>query len=199
MNALEIWGSAQVSGDMGSVLASQSSNADLAKSLLANKTEIIEDSIDYELFRTGDRQSGEIALFNKTLNMLDYLVSFSAWHHDIIAQEVAQLQLWRRVSSPYVQGLTRKVLFYYLLREYTAIINDPEQIPKGREFWLSRMAEATALGYRVALVYPDTRRVVWFDPSAGTFMRWTEAHISWAASPRGASSVAIHEQYLISN
>jgi hypothetical protein len=188
-----------VSGDVGSVLASQPSNVDLVRELLAKETETIEESTEHKIFRTGEHQSGKIAVFNKPLNTLDFLIRYSAWNHDIIAQEVAQLQVWRRVGGLHVQGLTNKMLFQYLLREYPALISDPEQTPKGREFWLTRMAEATALGYRVALVYSDTREVIWFDPSVGTFMGWTESHIPWATSPRGAASISMAEQHLISN
>jgi hypothetical protein len=68
MNVLQIWDSAQVSDHIGSALANESSNADLAQRLLSGKTEIIEYSTEHELFRSGDHKTGKIAVFHKGPN-----------------------------------------------------------------------------------------------------------------------------------
>ena len=199
MDLLNIWDAAQVSGAVGSVLASQSSNLGLAQKLLAHKTETIESSAEHELFRTGNHQAGKIAVYNKIIGQIDYLICYTASTNEVIGEIAAQLQLWRRVGGEHVQGLTTRMFFDYLLREYPAIISHPDQTPDSRgRFWISRMAEATARGFRVALFYSDARRVVWFDPSADTFQGWITAHSPWAISPTMADSASTaSEQYLI--
>jgi hypothetical protein len=89
--------------------------------------------------------------------------------------------LWRRTVSPYVQGITRKIFFSYLLNKYPAIISDGQQIEDGRKFWLGRMAEATTAGYRVGLVNLYHRQVAWFDPAQAMFEDWIADHDAWGA------------------
>ena len=54
---LTIFQSVQGSEPIDIVLATQSPNTDFASTLSQAKTETIEESADYELFRTGDRAS----------------------------------------------------------------------------------------------------------------------------------------------
>jgi hypothetical protein len=73
---LTIFQSAQGSEPIDIVLATQSSNTDFARMLSQAKTEAIEDSADYEIFRTGDSANGAIALFAKPDQTIDYLVQY---------------------------------------------------------------------------------------------------------------------------
>ena len=105
----DLFQSAQVNGRIGRVLANRSANLGFAKELLAMKTTNIEESADYKIFRTGDHHAGYIGLCNNRDQTLDYIVRFSAYDNDVL-KTTTQLRLWRRTGSPYVQGLTKKIL-----------------------------------------------------------------------------------------
>jgi hypothetical protein len=191
---MEIFDTPQLVAPTDFNLADPIENRELAKKLLKKKTELIQDSVDYEIIRSGDNRNGNIALVNKHSNMLDYLVHYAAKYYSHIGETVTQLKLWRRRGSPYVQGITRQIFYSYLLQNYPMIMSDNQQTDDGRKFWLDRMAEATTLGYRVGLANLYTRSVEWFDPAHSTFGEWISNHEQWGAedSYRGL-------RYLIAN
>jgi hypothetical protein len=171
-----IFQSAQGSEPIDIVLATESSNTDFAKMLSQAKTEGIENSADYEIFRTGDSASGAIALFSKPDQTIDYLVQHELADDPLLEQPAIRVKLWRKTGSTYVQRFTRKIVFDYLLREFRCLLSDPNQTTESTRFWVSRMAEAITLGYRAALVKLDAREVNWFDPSQGSFLNWVRAN-----------------------
>jgi hypothetical protein len=173
---LTIFQSAQRSEPIDIVLATQSSNTDFARALSQAKTQPIEESADYEIFRTGDSARGAIALFSKPDRTIDYLVQTELADDPLLEQPAIRVKLWRKTGSPYVQGFTRKIVFYYLLREFRCILSDPNQTADSTRFWVSRMAEATTLGCKVPLVKLDAREVNWFDASRGSFPNWIGAN-----------------------
>lgn len=168
-------------------------NKKMARDLLKKKIEVIEDSVDYEIFRNGDERNGNIALYNKQEKILDYLIHYTTNNYSQIWSTVTQLKLWRRRGSPYVQGVTKKIFFNYLLQRYPAIMSDGQQTDDGRNFWMDRMAEATTLGYRVALVNLNHRQVLWYDPTE-SFLNWMQKNQGW-----GSEESYMALRYLIAN
>lgn len=193
-SAAELFQTPQIVAPTDFNLADATANCQLAQKLIKKKTETIEDTADYEIIRTGSVRNGNIALLNKHNRLIDYLVHYNAKHYSHIGQTVTQLRLWRRAASPYVQGITRRIFFYYFLQNYPAIMSDGSQTPDGRSFWLGRMAEATSLGYRVGLVDLYKRQIAWFDPSHSAFEDWISDHDKW-----GGAEPYQGLRYLISN
>lgn len=154
-------------------------NATLARRFLRRKQEIIFDRPDFEIFRTGDQRNGNIVLYNKRGQKLDYWVHYTARPYSQIGMTVTQLKLWRNQASPYVQGITRWIFFDYLLQKYPAVMSDGQQTKDGQGFWIGRMAEATARRLRVALVNLNHRQVIWFNPQIETFESWIATNNAW--------------------
>jgi hypothetical protein len=191
---MEIFDTPQIVAPTDFDLADPWENRELAKKLLKKKAESIQDSVDYEIVRSGDSRNGNIALVNKHSHAIDYLVHYTAKHYNHIGETVTQLKLWRRRGSPYAQGVTKQIFYSYLLQNYPMIMSDGQQTDDGRKFWLDRMAEATTLGYSVGLVNLYHREVAWFDPGQTMFEDWIADHDAWGAedSYRGL-------RYLIAN
>jgi len=106
-----------------------------AAALLPRVTEIIEETPDYKIFRTGDDYNGWIVLYNKQDKTLDYaikiLVKNWKWAN---LKTVTQCVLWRNANSPFIRGLTVRMFFDYLLKKYSAIMSDSLQTIDGRDF-----------------------------------------------------------------
>jgi hypothetical protein len=55
-------------------------------------------------------------------------------------------------------------------------MNDGEQTPSGSDFWVRRMADASAKNLRVGIANVAQKTIIWFDPIASnkTFKEWFE-------------------------
>jgi len=95
---------------------------------------------------------------------------------------VSQIALWRRTGSPFVQKLTTRIFFTYLLPKYGCILSDAQQTQDGNTFWINRMAEATRMGLRVGLANMTEQKISYFDPTRSTYLEWLKANPDWGAA-----------------
>lgn len=176
-----IFESPQIVGPTDFELSNPVRNRVLADKILKKASETIDDRPNYVIVRAGDERNGNIALIDKAMRRIDYIVHYHRANYAFLSTTVTQLMLWRRRASPWVQGLTRRIFFDYLLKRYPAILSDGQQTERGREFWENRMAEATTLGLRVGLANLNTKQVIWYDPSGGAFTGWMSDHSEWGS------------------
>jgi len=168
------------------------SNRRLAVELMSNEKEVIEDHREYQLIKTGDNRNGHFALITKANSEIGYLVRFKVKRYSHIGVAVSQIALWRGLGTPYVPGLTRRMFFDEILTRWLAILSDGELTEDGRKFWWDRMAEATTLGFRVALVNMNEKTVNWYDAET-EFDDWLSTNYTW-----GKAQQYQHLRYLIS-
>jgi hypothetical protein len=158
-------------------------NKKFAKTLLKKVRETIEDTADYSLLRTGDDNTGYIAIYDKYLKMLAYIVKFETDNLPFIGRSVTQIALWRMLGNPNVVGKTQEIFFGYLLQHWSSIISDGEQTEDGSKFWKDRMGEADRKGYRVGLANIETQSIEWKDPSVNV-TEWILKMGAWGKSPK---------------
>lgn len=168
------------------------SNRRLAVELMSNKKEVIEDHPEYQLIKTGAKGNGHFALITKANSEIGYLVRFKVKRYSHIGVAVSQIALWRGLGIPYVPGFTRRMFFDEILTRWLAILSDGELTEDGRKFWWDRMAEATTLGFRVALVNMNEKTVNWYDAET-EFDDWLSTNYA-----PGRAQQYRHLRYLIS-
>jgi hypothetical protein len=174
-------------------LTDPENNKDFARKVLRKKKEVIEDSADYEIFRTGN-QDGYIVLYVKASKSIGYLVRFETLKKKLTDTTVTQVALWRDPRIAYASGVTKKIFFGYLLREWPAVMSDQQQTTRGQEFWQTRMAEAVELGYKVGLADFNAHNVTWFTGTTAEFPTWLTEHNGWG---EGSKFRAL--RYIIAN
>lgn len=150
-------------------------NRAFAAKQMRRVTEVIEDTPDYQLARTGDGRHGWILLYNKHDKTADYVVQYETRNWNLLPPTVTQCVLWRDAGSAFVRGITVRVFFDYLLQHHPAIMSDRLQTQDGNRFWITRMVDAIARNFRVGVVDLPRRKINWFDPSAGIpFRDWLD-------------------------
>lgn len=106
-------------------LEDRAKNRALAAKLISKKQETIEHADEYEIIRTGDARAGYFALITSTEQPeIHYLVRYASKRFGFIDDAVSQIALWRRLGSPYVQGLTRIVFYDVLLKRWRTVLSD---------------------------------------------------------------------------
>jgi len=159
-------------------LTNPKTNAAKAAELISNITTVIEQTDDYILFVSG-AESGHIGLYNREDRMLDYMVKYRNNPKRLAGNSVTQVALWRKWDSPWVQGITRKIFFEHLLVEWPTIVSDAQQTEDGQRFWISRMAEASRMGYRVGINRMTPQTVDWFEGEPNDFPKWLKQQAGW--------------------
>jgi len=163
-------------------LSKDASNEKFAAELLKKRKHTYEETDDKILFKTGDGVNGYIALLNKGSSLLDYVIKYEGSKRKALGRAVTQVMIWRRRGSPYVQGLTRKVFFEILLKEWPAIMSDRQQTEDGMMFWDDRMAEATTMNLKVGLFHEGGAPIEWFDGKPKDYQKWIRSHEGWGDS-----------------
>lgn len=151
-------------------------NRELASKLLKKKKELIQDSDDYEIFRTGSDRNGNIVLYNKESELIEYFVAYEALSFSGLGSYVTQVKLWRHTDSRIAIGKTSEIFFGYLLNKYKSIMSDSQQTRDGAKFWRSRLAEATGKGYRIGLANLNSKEMIWYDKKTdGLYQYWIKS------------------------
>lgn len=160
-------------------------NRNLTQKLLsAPEKDILRDTKDFILFRTGT-DNGNIALIDKQLEQVDYWIRFNTMQKKLVDKSVTQVAIWRRRGSPWVQGITRFVFFEYLLLHWPTVMSDAKQTPDGRDFWLDVMARATVKDFSVGLADFNASTVEWYRSDEGPFQTWIASKMSaWSGHQR---------------
>lgn len=150
---------------------------------LPRVVEVIEQTPDYEIARTGDGQHGWIFLYNKRDQTVDYVVQYATRNWPWLAnRSVTQCLLWRDDTSPFVGGITKRMFFDYLLPRYGIIISDRLQTAGGHDFWRRRMTDAVANGFRVGVAYLNEHHVRWYDAvKDGGYRGWLQAQDTYGS------------------
>jgi len=149
-------------------------NRKFVNNLLPKVKEIIEDTPDYQVLKTGDGISGWIFLYNIERKTADYVIQYrtKAWGK-WLPITVTQCVLWRNPTSLFARGITNKIFFNYLLKTYPAIMSDKLQTANGHDFWTVRMTEAQAAGFKVGVADVKHRKMNWFEGSgANNYAEW---------------------------
>jgi|ERR1035437_5696409 hypothetical protein len=176
-------------------LDDRANNSAFAARQMKRVTEVIENTADYQLVRTGDQQNGWILLINKKDKTADYVVQYRVRHWRLLPTTVTQCVLWRDVAGPHVRGLTMRVFFDYLLQHHNTITSDGLQTKAGNDFWIGRMVDAVSKNKRVAVANLYHRTLEWFDPNGGQSLRdWLDAKHTY-----GPKSGFQGIRYLIAN
>ena len=139
------------------------SNRKFAAEKLKKTSEIIEDTADYKMVRTGDGHNGWIFLYNVKRRTADYAIRYATRSWNWLPKTVTQCVLWHNPNSLYVKDATTRMFFGYLLQHYPAIMSDLQQTDAGHHFWQRRMAEAVNKNYKVGVVDMATHNVSWYD------------------------------------
>lgn len=143
---------------------------------LPQQAEIIEQTPDYKIIRTGDGNQGWIFLHNLHQDTADYVIQYKTRNWPWLNRTVTQCVLWRNPASPYVGDITKRMFFDYLLLRYGTIMSDRLQTMQGRDFWMARMRDAVKLKYKVGVAYLTQHKVQWYDPANdGPFQSWMQA------------------------
>jgi hypothetical protein len=154
------------------ILSDETRNRHFAERLLKRRTEILEVANDHQIFRTGKEHRGYIVFVSSPPLSIGYLVRFAGAKYALLDVPATRVKLWRQLAMPGVPGLTHRILFDHLLGQHRAIISDGPQTTRGREFWISRLAEATNFDLRVALLNASTSEVNWYDSGPAHFKSW---------------------------
>lgn len=175
-------------------LEDDTKNRLLAHELLGKKQETLEKGNGFELFLTGDKFNGYIALYVDEIDLLGYVIKYRAGKSALVGKTITQVALWRRGGGTlHVPGITRRVFFDHLLKIWPTIMSDGQQTPSDEEFWRSRMAEASIGSYRVGILNFSTKTVKWWD-RAGPFSVWLKETEGW-----GKENKHEYMRYLISS
>lgn len=175
-------------------------NQAFLKSKINKIQEIIEDSTDYRIFRTGDKNNGWIILENYSRQTVDYVVQIKAKNWNWLPLTATQCILWRDPSSPYVQNITTKIFFNFILQNYPMIMSDKLQTDNGQQFWLRQMATATTRNYEVGVANLNLRQINWYVPATdGAFQDWIKNQRTFA-DPKNYKDTSMQAiRYLIKN
>lgn len=148
-------------------------------------TEVIEQSADYRIVRTGDGNHGWIFLDNIANQTADYVVQYAARRWNWLPLTVTQCLLWRNPGSRFVRHLTARMFFDYLLIRFPAVLSDRLQTENGHDFWIMRLVDAIGLNHRVGIVNMSQHQVTWFDPATdGDFDLWRRQQDTFGRAER---------------
>lgn len=140
-------------------------NKKFAADQLTKASEIIEDTADYKMIRTGDGNNGWIFLYNISKQTADYVVQYKARNWNWLPQTVTQCVLWNNPASQLIRNATTRMFFGYLLQNYPAIMSDRLQTDNGHRFWQRRMADAANRNYHIGVANTVKHTVNWYDPT----------------------------------
>lgn len=133
-------------------LSDEATNRAFAADKMKKVNEVIQDTPEYTIVRTGDGQNGWIIVYRKSNQKAYYAIKYETRNWKWLGQTVTQCVLWR---DPSITGLipqvTSKVFFGYLLKHYPTVMSDRLQTEAGHDFWIGRMAEASSKGFRVGI------------------------------------------------
>lgn len=152
-------------------LNNETSNREILRDLLKKKREVYIDDVDYEIFITGDHEKGSVVLWDKKEELIGYYVKLETKRHSFIGETVTQVALWRSPMIGSAVGKTSQIFFNYLLQNWETVMSDGQQTEKGREFWITRMAEADIKGYSVGVAHLIDKVMIWKKPDE-TFAAW---------------------------
>ncbi len=147
-------------------------NLQFSKRQLRRKVESLEDTQDYEIFRTGDGQRGWVLLYNKSEQKTDFALIYRTIHKNWLPPAVTSNIIWSDATSPYTSKLAGRMFFEFLVGRYKTILSDGLQTPNGKRFWQRQMTDAAQKGFRIGLVNFNSRKVDWYVPTTGSFQRW---------------------------
>lgn len=151
-------------------------NHQFAARLMKRVAEIIDDTPDSQLIRTGNLMNGWIMMYDKQDQSAVYAIQYQTRHWRLLPTTVTQCVLWRKRGSVLVRDITRRVFFDYLLKKFPAIMSDALQTSDGNGFWIDRMGEAVARGLRVGIVTVPHRQIDWLDPGQENLHSWLARH-----------------------
>jgi hypothetical protein len=141
-------------------LSNEAFNTKKAKQLMARpKEEIFDLGDDVKVWRSGDEGQGNIFLYNPTVNLIGYFLHYKRMDKKLSGLTVTQTMLWRAKQEPKANGITNRIVFDYLLRNYPAILSDRLQTIHGREFWLRLMMQAITLKHKVNVVDYNSQKM----------------------------------------
>jgi hypothetical protein len=170
-------------------------NRAFAAKTLAKQAEIIEQTVDYRIIRTGDGHRGWIMLYDKKTKKADYVVQYETRKWPFLkARTVTQIIAWRDPISQHARGLTRRMFFDFLLNRYGTIMSDLVQTPQGNDFWRARLSDAAHLGHRVGIVKLNSKSVSWFNANTTSFDDWLGVRAKTYDTPKHFEAI----RYLIS-
>lgn len=129
---------------------------------------ILENSGQHELISYGAIGNGTIALYDKVMKRLVYVVETSTVNTPL-GNASCQIKLWRDDRSGIVNGITQKVFFERILEKNKLVVSDAEQTNFGRRFWIQIMAKAYSEGKTVGLVNMESREI---KECSGLFHEW---------------------------
>lgn len=135
-------------------LGKDAANHKFARQLMEKRHKLV---LVYELgdgvnvYRSGSMQNGSLFMYNPATEIIGYYVRYETVKKKLTGHTVTQTAVWRALQEPKASGLTKRVVFEYLLAHYPAIMSDKMQTERGRDFWIDLMFQALARGYRVAL------------------------------------------------
>lgn len=122
--------------------------------------QVVEDNERYEIRRAGSPVV-YFYMLEKPHGTLVYFVKCEIVDVPYVGKTVTQVALWRDQKFASTQGITKKIFFDQLLKEWPIIMSDEAQTERGRDFWVSRMATAAEKGLRIGLVNTREKTVDW--------------------------------------
>jgi hypothetical protein len=162
-------------------LSEEDENRRQAKIYLKHITETFWETSTHIFFRPGNWENGgRIILYNKTRDLISYLVKFVVSSRKLtnFHKTVTQTNIWRSDTDPKVKGLAFLVFFDYLLDHYGAIMSDSIQSRDGKRFWTQMMTEADSKNLGVALVNFNEHKIYPKDPSIDIHT-WVQGWDTW--------------------
>lgn len=170
-------------------------NKELADEILSKAKEIIRETPDYYLVRTGDlNNKGYIAQISKSSGLITYMIKYETSQNKLIGRFVTQVALWRDLLEYGInKGLTTEIFFDYLLPVTGTIISDNEQTANGRDFWLRKLAEAHNNGLKIGFINTTKNVLEWYDSSV-SFKNWLLSKNAW-----GETRNHFYDRFVISN
>jgi len=149
-------------------------NLAFTKKQMKRVAEVIRATPDYQLVRTGDGNTGYFLLYDNVTQLSDYVIEYHAKKWSWLPRTVTQCLLWRRLGSVSNRGITAEVFFDILLPRYGAIMSDRLQTEAGHNFWIDRMADAVAKGYKVGLANMNMHKVDWYQGEYRGVVAWVK-------------------------
>ena len=158
-------------------------NRAFAADMLKKSVEVIEDTPDYILFRTGNERNGWLVLVNKQTQRTDFAMRFAAGRRKFLPSFVSSNVGWNDRASPHTKGLPSRMFFDFLVKRYGTVLSDRKQTADGRGFWRRQMSDAVARGLRVGLANMNMQNIAWYDPASGEALTdWIDEQDAYGAA-----------------
>lgn len=147
-------------------LSDESFNRSQGLKWLKRNPTIVEKLPNSTLYRVGSHEQGFFFLWEPAEKLVGYYIRYEVKRSKFHGVSVTQTALWRSLTSPDSEDMTRHVVFSILLEEYPAIMSDQIQTEEGRRFWLDLMTKALTRKYKVSLVNFLSRKILDINSSA---------------------------------